>query len=103
MTTQGAFKVGDGNQVLAQISDAAAELLLEAHIVGERLGVELGGLFDKGTARELVAEGFGAMYLECETHGIVNVPCDMDCEADAYRVFVINDAGEGWLEDAGRI
>ncbi len=100
MTTQGAFKVGEGNRVLAQITDAAAELLMEAHTVGTRFGVELGGLFAKATARELVAEEFGAMYLECEQHGTAGTH---DCEYDRYWVFIINDAGEEWLEDAGRI
>lgn len=93
-------------RMLAQITGAAAELLLEAHVTGTRFGVELGGLFDKGTARELEAEGLGAVHLECETHGMNAsqigrlVRCRM---ADLTSVFVINDAGEEWLEDAGRI
>lgn len=94
-------------KILAQITDAAAELLLEAHVTGNRFGVELGGLFDKETARELEAERFGTVRLECETHGhaasnssICRSTCD---DSDLYPVFVVNDAGEEWLEDTGRI
>lgn len=88
--------------ILAQITTAAAELLLEAHIIGTRFGVELGGLFDKGTARELVEEGFGEVRDECEAHGWGCPPGD-DCRDDMHQVFVINDAGTEWLEDAGKI
>lgn len=91
-------------KILAQITDAAAELLLEARITGRRFGVELGGLFDKATARELEEEGFGTVHWECETHGMSRHRCQAYCNpADLYQVFVINDAGEGWLDDAGRI
>jgi len=89
--------------VLAQITDAAAELLAEAHVVGERFGVELGRLFDKGTARELENEGFGAVHLECETHGRIRFGACTIASHDVYQVFVINDAGTAWLEDAGKI
>lgn len=93
-------------KILAQITDAAAELLLEAHVAGTRFGVELGGLFDKETARELEAEGFGRVMPECETHGFITLACGpggVDCPDDWTWVFIINDAGEEWLEDAGRI
>ncbi len=92
--------------VLANISGAAAELLMEAHVTGTRFGVELGGLFDKGTARELQAEGFGTVKMECETHGLItNVPtCVRECDAsDLHWVFIINDAGTAWLDSAGKI
>lgn len=98
--------IGATNKPLAQITDAAAELLLEAHVTGTRFGVELGGLFDKATARELEDEGLGRVVLECETHGRCSLRPDYcrDCNrSDLYQVFVINDAGEEWLEDAGRI
>jgi hypothetical protein len=89
---------------LANITGAAAELLMEAHITGTRFGVELGGLFDKATARELEAEGFGTVHLECETHGqVVDSRCARDCDTNAYQVFVINDAGTAWLDDSGKI
>jgi hypothetical protein len=96
------FKVGEGNRILAQISDAAAELLLEARVTGTRFGVELGGTFDKATARELEDEDLGSVKIECETHGFACPPQD-DCWADTVLVFVINDAGEEWLDDAGKI
>lgn len=93
-----------GQKILAQITDAAAELLLEAHITGQRFGVELGGLFDKKTARELEIEGLGRVHLECEAHGMIAIcVCRDEYPENLYQVFVINDAGEEWLEDAGRI
>ncbi len=90
--------------VLAQITDAAAELLMEAYTTGTRFGVELGGLFDKETARELEIEELGTVHVECEVHGIGGrlICHDMDCSADLYQVFIINDAGEAWLADAGK-
>ncbi len=90
---------------LANITGAAAELLMEAHTVEESrpgLGVELGGLFDKGTARELEEEGFGDVRRECETHGVGRPACILGCP-DTYRVFIINDAGTAWLDDSGKI
>ena len=94
-----------GSKPLARITGAAAELLLEAHTVGTRFGVELGGLFDKETARECEEGEFGTVHLECGMHGGVNIAreCRFECEPDLYQVFLINDAGTAWLEDAGKI
>jgi len=91
-----------GSAPLAQITDAAAELLTEAYLMTPRFGVELGGIFDSETARELVEERMGDVQTDCETHGFACPPGD-DCSADMVQVFKINDAGEAWLEDAGKI
>jgi hypothetical protein len=88
--------------VLANITSAAAELLAEANLYNGRLGVELGGTFAVADALELMEEEFGALVTECETHGFACPPQD-DCSDDTYQVFIINDAGEQWLVDAGRI
>lgn len=99
------FIVGEGNKALANITGAAAELLLEAHTMSARhpIGVEFGGLFAKEAARELEDEGMGTVHLECEVHGQVRCPAPDDCTAEVYSVFLISDAGTAWLENAGKI
>ena len=97
------FKVGEGNRVLAQISDAAAELLAEAHEMRD-FGIELGGVWYLELARELESEGFGSVMPECLTHGIAEFTACGSCDTgEIAYVFMINDAGREWLEDAGRI
>lgn len=91
--------------ILANITGAAADLLTEA-LVMDRYGVELGGIWDTGVARELEAEGLGTVKLECETHGHAaasSAICRDRCDAaDLHSVFVIGQAGVNWLVDAGR-
>ncbi len=85
--------------VLANITGAAAELLLEAYLMTPRFGVELGGMFDLGTARELENEDFGEVREECETHGFGNrTYADCECPAsETHQVFIINEPGRrGW-------
>lgn len=96
------FEVGKGNRVLAQISDAAAELLAEARDMGS-LGAEFGGVFMRGIARELVDEGLGEIAFTCEHHGMNVSSCLVNCHpGDVSPLFLINDAGEAWLADSGR-
>lgn len=88
--------------ILANITGAAAELLMSAYENGE-IGTELGGFFTLDVATELEAEGFGDVATECERHGQVRCPVSDDCTAEVYPVFLINDAGTAWLDDAGKI
>lgn len=95
------FEVGKGNRVLAQISDAAAELLAEAHEPGP-LGVELDGIFARGLARELESEDLGHVALDCGRHGMLQPQtCAWACD-ETVSVFVIGDAGVEWLADSER-
>lgn len=95
------FEVGKGNRVLAQISDAAAELLVEAHDMGH-LGQPCSPHFVREAARELQAEGFGRIVMECQQHGLWDCPGWHACSAEVIHVFLINDAGAAWLADSGR-
>lgn len=79
--------------ILANLTPAEAELLVEAH-ESRGFGVELGGTFDHAEALSLEIEGLGHARLEWIGEG-----------ADAVRVsvFRINDAGAEWLDNAGKL
>ena len=86
--------------ILANITEAAAAFLLDAADYRD-LGLNLTTLDDRAIARELETEGLGSVMPECLTHGIAEfVPCDT---GDVGYVFVINDAGQSWLVDAGKL
>lgn len=80
---------------------ATAAMLAEAEESG-KFGVELGSLDAKAIARELVTEGFGEARDECVRHGLDG--CPGRCNAETFRIFLINDDGRQWLVDnAGEV